>query len=58
MSLFSLLFKEIQNNHEFNYSVDQKWSLSPVYTFRVVTKQKSSISPKILLVEAGDFVNT
>lgn len=57
MSLFSLLFKEIQNNHEFNSSVDQKGSLSPVYTFHVVTKQKSNISPKILLVEADDFVN-
>ena len=55
MSLFSLSLKEVQNNYEFNSTVDQKRSLSPVCIFHV-TKQNSNISPKVLLMEADDFV--
>ena len=55
MSLFPLSLKEVQNNYKFNSTLDQKMSLSPVCIFHV-TKQNSNISPKLLLMEADDFV--
>ena len=47
--------KEVQNNYKFNSTLDQKMSLSPVCIFHV-TKQNSNISPKLLLMEADNFV--